>query len=141
MQQGAKIDLWGVGTKLITSQEMPALGGVYKLAAVFREDGTMIPKIKLSDNAAKITNPSFKNLFRLYDKESGMAIADLITMREEAVEEEQPLTIFHPLETWKRKAGKARLRISRADGSAGLFQGGAFKILGGISPSRYARIV
>ena len=106
MQQGAKIDLWGVGTKLITSQEMSALGGVYKLAAVFREDGTMIPKIKLSDNAAKITNPSFKNLFRLYDKESGMAIADLITMREEAVEEEQPLTIFHPLETWKRTTVK-----------------------------------
>lgn len=106
MQQGAKIDLWGVGTKLITSQEMPALGGVYKLAAVVREDGTMIPKIKLSDNAAKITNPSFKNLFRLYDKESGMAIADLITMREEAVEEEQPLTIFHPLETWKRTTVK-----------------------------------
>lgn len=106
MQQGAKIDLWGVGTKLITSQEMPALGGVYKLVAVFREDGTMIPKIKLSDNAAKITNPSFKNLFRLYDKESGMAIADLITMREEAVEEEQPLTIFHPLETWKRTTVK-----------------------------------
>lgn len=106
MQQGAKIDLWGVGTKLITSQEMPALGGVYKLAAVFREDGTMIPKIKLSDNAAKITNPSFKNLFRLYDKESGMAIADLITMREEAVEEERPLTIFHPLETWKRTTVK-----------------------------------
>ena len=106
MQQGAKIDLWGVGTKLITSQEMPALGGVYKLAAVFREDGTMIPKIKLSDNAAKITNPSFKNLFRLYDKESGMAIADLITMREEAVEEDRPLTIFHPLETWKRTTVK-----------------------------------
>ena len=106
MQQGAKIDLWGVGTKLITSQEMPALGGVYKLAAVVREDGTMIPKIKLSDNAAKITNPSFKNLFRLYDRESGMAIADLITMREEAVEEDRPLTIFHPLETWKRTTVK-----------------------------------
>ena len=106
MQQGAKIDLWGVGTKLITSQEMPALGGVYKLAAVFGADGRMIPKIKLSDNAAKITNPSFKNLFRLYDKESGMAIADLITMREETVDEERPLTIFHPLETWKRTTVK-----------------------------------
>ncbi len=101
MQQGAKIDLWGVGTKLITSEEMPALGGVYKLAAVFK-DGKMIPKIKLSDNAAKITNPSFKNLFRLYDKESGMAIADLITMRDEHIDESKPLTIFHPLETWKR---------------------------------------
>ena len=101
MQQGAKIDLWGVGTKLITSEEMPALGGVYKLAAVFK-DGKIIPKIKLSDNAAKITNPSFKNLFRLYDKESGMAIADLITMRDEHIDESKPLTIFHPLETWKR---------------------------------------
>ena len=97
-QQGAKIDLWGVGTKLITSEEMPALGGVYKLAAVIKEDG----KIKLSDNAAKITNPSFKSLYRLYDKADGMAIADLITMREETIDESKPLTIFHPLETWKR---------------------------------------
>lgn len=102
MQQGAKIDLWGVGTKLITSADMPALGGVYKLAALIREDGTVVPKIKLSDNAAKITNPSFKNLYRLYDRESGMAVADLITMREEKIDESRPLTIFHPLETWKR---------------------------------------
>lgn len=102
MQQGAKIDLWGVGTKLITSEEMPALGGVYKLAAVVKEDGTVVPKIKLSDNAAKITNPSFKNLYRLYDRENGMAIADLITMREEEINESEPLTLFHPLETWKR---------------------------------------
>ena len=101
-QQGAKIDLWGVGTKLITSEEMPALGGVYKLAAVIKEDGKVIPKIKLSDNAAKITNPSFKSLYRLYDKADGMAIADLITMREETIDESKPLTIFHPLETWKR---------------------------------------
>ena len=101
-QQGAKIDLWGVGTKLITSEEMPALGGVYKLAAVIKEDGKVVPKIKLSDNAAKITNPSFKSLYRLYDKADGMAIADLITMREETIDESKPLTIFHPLETWKR---------------------------------------
>ena len=101
-QQGAKIDLWGVGTKLITSEEMPALGGVYKLAAVIKEDGMVIPKIKLSYNAAKITNPSFKSLYRLYDKADGMAIADLITMREETIDESKPLTIFHPLETWKR---------------------------------------
>jgi nicotinate phosphoribosyltransferase len=106
MQQGAKIDLWGVGTKLITSEEMPALGGVYKLSAVIGKDGTVTPKIKLSDNTAKITNPSFKNLYRLYDKGNGMAIADLITTRDEKVDETKPLTIFHPLETWKRTTVK-----------------------------------
>ena len=101
LQQGAKIDSWGVGTKLITSEDLPALGGVYKLAAVIEKDGTMTPKIKLSDNTAKITNPSFKRLYRLYDKENGMAIADLITMRDEVVDEDKPLTLFHPVETWK----------------------------------------
>ncbi len=103
MHQGAKIDCWGVGTKLITSEDLPALGGVYKLAAVVEKDGSMTPKIKLSDNTEKVTNPSFKRLYRLYDRESGMALADLITLREEEVEEGQPLTIFHPLETWKRR--------------------------------------
>lgn len=101
LQQGAKIDSWGVGTRLITSEDLPALGGVYKLAAVIEKDGTVTPKIKLSDNTAKITNPAFKNLYRLYDKDNGMAIADLITMREEEVDENQPLTLFHPVETWK----------------------------------------
>ena len=101
LQQGAKIDSWGVGTRLITSEDLPALGGVYKLAAVVEKDGTMTPKIKLSDNTAKITNPSFKNLYRLYDKDNGMAIADLITMHEEEVDESKPLTLFHPVETWK----------------------------------------
>jgi nicotinate phosphoribosyltransferase len=102
LQQGAKIDSWGVGTKLITSEDLPALGGVYKLAAVVNENGELTPKIKLSDNTAKITNPSFKNLYRLYDKEKGMAIADLITLYDEKVEEDKPLTLFHPLETWKK---------------------------------------
>lgn len=102
LNQGAKINSWGVGTKLITSEEMPALGGVYKLAAVINKDGEIIPKIKLSDNAEKITNPSFKNLYRLYDKKTGKAVADLITLRGETVDESKPLTIFHPLETWKR---------------------------------------
>ena len=101
LQQGAKIDSWGVGTKLITSEDLPALGGVYKLAAVFDEQGNATPKIKLSDNTAKITNPSFKRLYRLYDKENGMAIADLITLRNEIVDESKPLTLFHPVETWK----------------------------------------
>lgn len=102
IQQGAKIDSWGVGTKLITSEDLPALGGVYKLSAVFEKDGTVTPKIKLSDNTAKITNPAFKNLYRLYDKENGMAIADLITLRDEEICEDEPLTIFHPVETWKK---------------------------------------
>lgn len=103
LQQGAKINSWGVGTKLITSEEMPALGGVYKLSAIIEKDGKVVPKIKLSDNAEKITNPSFKNLYRLYDKKTNKAIADLITLRDETVDETKPLTIFHPLETWKRK--------------------------------------
>lgn len=102
IQQGAKIDSWGVGTKLITSEDLPALGGVYKLSAVIEKDGTVTPKIKLSDNTAKITNPGFKKLYRLYDKENGMAIADLITLRDETVNDEQPLTLFHPVETWKQ---------------------------------------
>ena len=102
LQQGAKIDLWGVGTKLITSEDLPALGGVYKLSAVVHEDGSMTPKIKLSDNSEKTTNPAFKNLYRLYDKKDGMAIADLITLHEEEIDENEPLTIFHPIETWKK---------------------------------------
>ncbi len=102
IQQGAKIGSWGVGTKLITSEDLPALGGVYKLSAVFDKEGNMTPKIKLSDNTAKITNPGFKNLYRLYDRENGMAIADLITLKEEKVDDTKPLTIFHPIETWKR---------------------------------------
>ena len=102
IQQGAKIDSWGVGTRLITSEDLPALGGVYKLSAVIGKDGSITPKIKLSDNTEKITNPSFKNLYRLYDKENGMAIADLITLRDEKVDESKPLTIFHPIETWKK---------------------------------------
>ena len=99
--QGAAIDVWGVGTRLITSNELPALGGVYKLAAVV-EDGKIIPKIKLSNNAVKITNPGFKNVVRIYDSETGKAEADLICLRDEVIDESKPLTIFHPLETWKK---------------------------------------
>ena len=102
IQQGAKIDSWGVGTRLITSEDLPALGGVYKLTAVIGKDGTVTPKIKLSDNTAKITNPSFKKLYRLYDKENNMAIADYITLHDEVVDDTKPLTLFHPVETWKK---------------------------------------
>ena len=102
IQQGAQIDSWGVGTRLITSEDLPALGGVYKLSAVIHKDGSMTPKIKISDNTAKITNPAFKKLYRLYDKTNGMAIADLITLHEEKVDDSKPLTLFHPVETWKQ---------------------------------------
>ena len=99
--QGAKIDSWGIGTKLITSADMPALGGVYKLAAVY-ENGREIPKIKLSDTTEKITNPAFKEVYRIYDQATDKAIADLITRAGEEVDENAPLELFHPVETWKR---------------------------------------
>ena len=100
--QGAKIDLWGVGTKLITSADMPALGGVYKLSALYPKEGGEIPKIKLSDNSDKITNPAFKDVYRIYDNKTGKAEADLIVVRGEEIDESEPLTVFHPKETWKK---------------------------------------
>jgi nicotinate phosphoribosyltransferase len=78
-------------------------GGVYKLVAVEEEDGTIVPRIKVSENVAKITNPHFKRLYRLYDKESGKAIADELTLRDETIDENQPHTIFDPVATWKTK--------------------------------------
>lgn len=100
--QGAKINSWGIGTKLITSADMPALGGVYKLAGVENADGTITPKIKVSDNSAKITNPGFKKIVRIYDKSTGKAEADLIMLKDEKIDETKPLTITHPIETWKK---------------------------------------
>ena len=97
--QGAKISLWGVGTKLITSADMPALGGVYKLAGMVEENGEITPKIKLSDNSIKITNPGFKSIYRIYV--DGKAEADLITLRDEKFDTTKPLTIYHPTERWK----------------------------------------
>lgn len=110
--QGACIDLWGVGTKLITSADMPALGGVYKLAAI-KDGDRYIPKIKISDNSAKITNPGFKSLYRVYDKD-GMAFADLIALKEEVFDENAPLVLTHPTERWKKtefKPGEYTLRL------------------------------
>jgi nicotinate phosphoribosyltransferase len=115
MSQGARIDLWGVGTRLITSEKTPSLGGIYKLVAV-EEDGRLAPKIKISDNMVKITNPGFKTIYRLYDK-GNMAIADLICLHDEEIDTTKPLTIFHPIETWKKmtltdfKAKKLHLKI------------------------------
>lgn len=99
--QGAKIDSYGVGTKLITSRDCPSFGGVYKLAAIWR-NGEFIPKIKLSENQWKITNPGNKKIFRIYEKESGKVKADLIALDEEQYSAENPLLLFDPVATWKK---------------------------------------
>ena len=99
--QGARIDSWGIGTKLITSETVPSLGGVYKLAAIEREEGRLEPVIKISENPVKITNPGFKKIMRIYDRDH-MAQADLICLNDEEIDTGKPLTIFHPVETWKR---------------------------------------
>lgn len=98
--QGAKIDLYGIGTRLITSYDAPSLGGVYKLCAI-GEKGRLIPKIKLSDTREKITNPGLKKLVRIYNAD-GFAKADLIALKDENIDTSKPLTIFHPEQPWKR---------------------------------------
>lgn len=111
--QGAAIDSWGVGTNLITSKDQPAFGGVYKLAAIQNADGTFTPKIKLSENTAKVTNPGNKTIYRIYDKESGKINADLICLADEKFDESKDLRIFDPAETWKKtkyKAGTYEMR-------------------------------
>lgn len=96
--QGAKINAWGVGTKLITAYDCPALGGVYKLASI---DGK--PKLKVSNDPGKITNPGYKKVYRIYGKSNDMALADLMTLENETINENEPLTIFHPVYTWKKR--------------------------------------
>lgn len=100
--QGAAITSWGVGTNLITSKDCPAFGGVYKLAAVKDKDGSFIPKIKLSENTEKITNPGNKTVYRIYEKDSGKIKADLICLVDETFDEKEPLLLFDPLEPWKK---------------------------------------
>lgn len=102
LHQGAKIDLFGVGERLITASSEPVFGGVYKLAAV-EENGVITPKIKISENVSKITNPHFKKLYRLYSKHTGKAIADQLCVHDETIDETKPLTIFDPDFTWKKK--------------------------------------
>ncbi len=103
LRQGACIDAFGVGERLITSKSAPVFGGVYKLAAVEDKDGNIIPKIKLSENPEKVTTPHFKKVYRLIERESGKAIADYLTVFDETVDETKPLTIFDPNYTWKSK--------------------------------------
>lgn len=100
--QNAAIDCWGIGTKLITSMDCPSLGGVYKLAGI-EKDGVLIPKLKMSDTPAKITNPGFKKIVRLYDKNTNKAIADLICLMDEEFDGLDEIEIFHPDFSWKRK--------------------------------------
>ena len=95
--QGAKIDVYGVGTRLITSHSNPSLGGVYKIAEF---DGR--PKLKISDNAAKITNPGEKEIYRIYDGATKMAVADLICLKDEKIDFTAPLTLTHPTDRWKK---------------------------------------
>ena len=102
LKQGGPVDSFGVGERLITAKSTPVFGGVYKLAAVER-DGSMDPKIKISENVEKITNPGFKKPWRLYDRETGKAIADVITLAHETIDDTKPYEIFHPEHTWKRK--------------------------------------
>ncbi len=102
IRQGAKIDSFGVGERLITSKSEPVFGGVYKLAAMEKE-GKIIPKIKISENVEKITNPGFKRVYRLYDAESHQPFADLITLEHESAPQEDGYVIFSPRATWKRK--------------------------------------
>ena len=111
--QGAAINSWGVGTNLITSKNTPAFGGVYKLAAIEDREGHFIPKIKLSENTEKITNPGNKTIFRIYDKEFHKVRADLICLVGESFDPEKDLIIFDPKETWKKtklKGGSYEMR-------------------------------
>ena len=103
VRQGARIDSFGVGERLITSRSEPVFGGVYKLVAIEDENGTIIPKIKISENAAKITTPHFKKIYRIFSKDTGKAEADLICLHDEEFDFTQPLELFDPDATWKRK--------------------------------------
>ena len=101
--QGATINSWGVGTNLITSKDCPSFGGVYKLAAIQdKKTGKFIPKIKLSENAEKITNPGNKTIQRIYNKNTGKIIADLICLVEESYDSSNSLLLFDPIQTWKK---------------------------------------
>ena len=103
IRQGAEVDAFGVGERLITAKSDPVFGGVYKLCAVERPDGTILPKIKISENVGKITTPHFKKVYRLRGRDTGKAEADLLCLYDEVVDDSKPLEIFDPQNTWKRK--------------------------------------
>jgi len=103
IQQGARVDSFGIGERLITSKSEPVFGGVYKLVAVENEDGELIPKIKVSENVEKITTPHFKQVYRFFDNSTGKALADVMTIHDEVIDASQPYALFHPIYTWKRR--------------------------------------
>lgn len=100
--QRAKVDTFGVGERLITAKSQPIFGGVYKLTTI-EENGKIVPKIKVSENVGKITTPGFKQVYRLFDRDTGKAIADVITLHDEIIDDSKPYKIFHPVYTWKTK--------------------------------------
>ena len=100
--QGACVDSFGVGERLITASSDPVFGGVYKLAAV-EKDGRIVPRIKVSENVSKITNPCFKKLWRFYDRETNKAVGDVMTLHDEVIDDSQPYTLFDPDHIWKKK--------------------------------------
>ena len=102
ISQGAQINSMGVGENLVCSKSTPVFGGVYKMSAVY-EDEKMIPKIKVSENVEKVTNPAFKDLYRIYDKETMKAIGDIMTVHGEVLDPNQDLTIYHQMNSWKNK--------------------------------------
>lgn len=111
--QGACITSWGVGTNLITSESQPSFGGVYKLAATYSDDGKWVPKIKLSENSEKITNPGNKQIYRIIEKDSGKVFADYIALEDETFSEKEDLVLFDPIDTWKKstlKGGSYEMR-------------------------------
>lgn len=101
--QGACVDSFGIGERLITSKSEPVFGGVYKLAAVENAEGEIIPKIKVSENVEKITTPHFKQVYRLFDNKTGKALGDVLTIHDEVIDSNQPYTLFHPIHTWKKR--------------------------------------
>ena len=103
LMQGAQVDAFGVGERMITSKSEPVFGCVYKLSAVEGKDGVIVPKIKISENIIKITNPDFKKLYRFYSKDTGKAEADLLTVHDEVIDPTQPYELFDPAHVWKRK--------------------------------------
>ena len=103
LKQNAAIDYFGVGERLITAKSEPVFGGVYKLVEMENSQGEMVPKIKISENEIKITNPADKNVYRLYEKDTGKAIADVLVLSNEVIDNNKPYEIFHPIHTWKKK--------------------------------------
>ena len=112
-RQGAKISLWGVGTNLITSSDCPSFGGIYKLSAEIGKDGVSIPKIKISDNPEKVTNPGIKKVVRIYDKATGKIQTDIIALEEESFDAAKPLVLLDPHARWKKMKLKAGTYLAR----------------------------